>query len=824
MIFITSFQGLLRAAAVAVAVLVLAGCAGEQAYRDGMNLIDQGQYEQGLARLQEASNLSPSDDRYRMALLNNRTLAVERLTALAATAEAQGRPKDAEALYRRALAVDPNNVRTKESLRLLEKSDSFNEMVRQAQAAFARKDYDQTALLLSSVLSVNPRYPSALALQSKLDQARAKDVVTLPQLKSRFTKPVTLEFRDANLKMVFDVLSRTSGINFIFDKDVKGDTKVTIYVRNVPVEDAIDLLLTQSQLEKKVLSDNSVLIYPNTPQKLKEFQDLVIRSFYLGNGDAKQTLNLIKTILKTKDVYVDERLNLLVMRDTPDAIRLAEKLIYAQDMAEPEVLLEMEVLEVLRDKAYDMGITWPSTFTLLVPDPSNPGQLIAPTVLSQLGTPYSSNRIGIDSTIIAKLRQDNTISNLISNPRVRVKNREKARVLVGNRQPVISAQVTPGATNPIVTETVQYLDIGLKLEVEPTVLLDDDVAMKVSLEVSTQGQTTTTKNGTTAIAVNTRNVNTAMRLRDGETAVMMGFIRDDAIDNHGGIPGLTDLPFPLNRLFSSGKGDFLKNEILFSITPRIIRNVRRPDMQITEFWSGTEATLRSTSPLLQSAATAAARAGTPPQPAAAPVPPAGAPAQPAMPAQPTAPPSMAPPQPAAPPAGQPETQAPPPSPQAAAAPDASQAAAAPPAAPGGPPQPLSLSWNGPAEAKVGSEITVALMANSPDPLLGAGVVLKFDPAVLQVLKVDEGTFLKQGGVDTTFNSSVTPTVGRLVASARRTGDAGAQGAGSLLTITFKVMAPAQNSPIQLLSASPVSAGGSVMRFQAAGPLTVSATP
>ncbi|HEX6828064.1 MAG TPA: secretin and TonB N-terminal domain-containing protein, partial [Burkholderiales bacterium] len=278
-------SGLWRKLALLAATLILAGCAGDAAYKEGLRLIDLGQYEQGLAKLEQATQENPNDNRYRMALVTSRASSAERLIAMGAAAEASDRPRDAEALYRRALGVDPGNSRAREALRIVEKLDAQNDAVRQAQAALARKDVEQAASLVSGVLQLNPRHKGALALQAQIEQARSREITSLPQLKSRFTKPVTLEFRDANVKMVFDVLARTSGINFIFDKDVRTDIKVTIYVRNVAVEDAIDLLLIQSQLEKKVLSDNSLLIYPNTPQKLKEYQDLVIRSFYLGNGD-----------------------------------------------------------------------------------------------------------------------------------------------------------------------------------------------------------------------------------------------------------------------------------------------------------------------------------------------------------------------------------------------------------------------------------------------------------------------------------------------------------------------------------------------------------
>jgi general secretion pathway protein D len=777
--------GHLRRIAALAAALVLAGCAGEAAYKEGLRLIDQGQYEQGLAMLEQATQENPSDNRFRMALISNRGAAAERLIQMGLAAEASDRPKEAEALYRRALGVDPNNSRALEALRIVEKVETQNEVVKQAQGALAKKDLDQASALVSGVLQANPRHKGALALQAQIEQARAKEITALPQLKSRFTKPVTLEFRDANVKMVFDVLARTSGINFVFDKDVKADTKVTIYVRNVAVEDAIDLLLIQSQLEKKVLSDNSVLIYPNTPQKLKEFQDLVIRSFYLGNGDAKQTLNLIKTIIKTKDVYVDDRLNLLVMRDTPEAIRLAEKLINAQDMAEPEVLLEMEVLEINRGKTLAMGIAWPSTFTVL---PLTGPPLTVSDLPFYAGGSLSGNQVQIDTNLIARLRQDNSLSNLISNPRIRVKNRDKARVLIGNREPVVTTQVTAGTGATVTSDTVQYLDIGVKLEIEPTVLLDDEVSMKVNLEVSSRGRDVTSASGNTYFAVNTRTVNTVLRLRDGETALMMGFIQDDTTDSRGGVPGLVDIPI-VSKLFSTGTTGWTKNEIVFSVTPRVVRNLKRLDANNTEFWSGTEGALRTRPPVLQSALPGAAPPAAAPLPAPRPAP--GAEAPPAPPAEP-------------------DTAAAPPPADVAVAP-----ATAPPPAPSG--QPMVVSFAGPAEARVGEEVRVTLNASAPDPLTAFGMVLRFDATNLEVVKVEEGTLFRQGGATTTFTHNVNRVAGRVVANIKREAESGARGDGSLLTVTFRVIGKSDRSNIQILSASPISQGGSPIRVQPSTP-------
>ena len=177
----------------------------------------------------------------------------------------------------------------------------------QVETLLKKRDLEAAQTALKPVLLENPKNSKALLLQRQIDEQAAKDAVAEPSLKAKFTKPVTLQFRDANLKMVFEALSRTSGINILLDKDVRPDLKTSIFVKDVSVEDTINLILLQNQLEKKVLSDNTVFIYPSTPAKLKDYQDLKIRSFHLTNADPKQMLTMLKTLLKTKDIFIHEK-------------------------------------------------------------------------------------------------------------------------------------------------------------------------------------------------------------------------------------------------------------------------------------------------------------------------------------------------------------------------------------------------------------------------------------------------------------------------------------------------------------------------------------
>lgn len=777
---IASVPLLARRCCLVAGALILLGCAGPLLDREGLALINDGRYEQGLDKLEEAAKSDPGDLRMRMSLLTSRERVVVQILAAADNARAVGDVREAEVQYRRALAIAPGDVRAAEGLRLLEKRDLHSEMVRQAQSALRNGDLEHAESQALKILLLSARHPGALDILAQVERVRAMDGMVPPQLKSRLTKPVSLEFRDANLKMVFDVLSRTSGINFILDKEIRSDTKITIYVRNVAVEDAIDLTLVQSQLEKKVLSDNSVLIYPNSPQKIREYQDLVIRSFYLVNSEAKQTATVLRTILKLKDMHVDDRLNMIFVRDTPDTIRLAEKLIRTQDLAEPEVVLEMEVLEINRTRALELGVNWPDTFTWLVPGAN--GITVDDLPFRQH---TSGSRIGVNATMLLKVRADSSIANMISNPRIRVKNRDKARILVGDRVPIITATVTPGATNPVTTESISYLDVGLKLEAEPVILLDDDVSIKVTLEVSTLGESVATRSGSLAYRVGTRTINTSLRLKDGETQVLMGLIRDEERNTASGLPGLMDLPV-LGRLFSLPRNERQKTEIVLSITPRIVRNLMRPDAHEMEFWSGTDLSMKVRRPILQSVT----------GPGGAAVLQAPATTQDAVPP--------------------PVARMPPPSSVAVApAAQATQPASV---------KPLQMSWQAAQSARVGEQLVVGVQALAPSPLVGAAVSLKFDPAALEVVAVEEGNLLKQADVENRFNHTVDAIGGRLAVSVARPGPDGAQGQGRLFNVTFRVKAASAQSQILLNSMSPLGPNGSAMPFSVSGPLSIVLQP
>jgi general secretion pathway protein D len=562
--------------------VLLAACAGNPSFREGNALLDAGQVEQGMAKLEQALREDPHNAQFRIALLNRRTALVNGYIGRADAQRQQGNDAEAEALYRQALAVDPHSMVAQQGLAALAQERRHRAMVQEAESRFQRGETAAALDALRPVLQEKPNQRDALRLKARIADAQAQKGAG--RLSAAFRKPVTLQFRDAPIRSVFDFIGKVSGLNFAFDREVDPNLRATISVRDASIEEAIAMLLSANGLEQAVTGERSVTIFPNNPQKVKDYQQLMVRTFFLANAEAKQVAFTLKTLLKARDIVTDERLGLIIMRDTPDMVRMAERIIAVQDLADPEVMLEVEVLEVKRSRLQELGIHWPEQATLSLAGANATGLASGQLKVSDLKRINSGNiNLGLGNTTINAGATD-TNNNILANPRIRVRNKDKAKILIGDRVPVITVTTNNGVSS----DSVNYVDVGLKLEVEPNVHLDDEVAIKINLEVSNVVKEITSKSGTQAYQIGTRSALTVLRLRDGETQVLAGLINDEDRKVGSKIPGVGDLPV-LNRLFGTQKDDSSRSEIVLSITPRLLRSVRRPDLQEAEFLSGTEA-------------------------------------------------------------------------------------------------------------------------------------------------------------------------------------------------------------------------------------------
>lgn len=760
-----------------VCALLLAGCAGQQQHKEGLAYLGQGRVEEGLAKLADASRAAPDNLAFRADLMRNREQVLNTLLAGAERERAADRPEAALALYQRVLAIQPDSRRAQVGIELLQMDRRHEVALKQAEEQFTqRKDPEAALAIVRQVLQENSRNRHALLLQRGWSEQLARAAAAEPSLKAKFTKPVTLQFRDANLKMVFEALSRTSGINVLLDRDVKPDLKTSIFVTNVSVEDSINLILLQNQLEKKVLSDNTVFIYPATAAKLKEFQELKIRSFHLANADPKQILTMIKTLLKTKDVFVHEKTNSIVMRDTPDAIRLAEKMIADQDIDQAEVMLEVEVLEVSSTRLSELGIRWPSTLSLITPESA--------VTLGQLRRVRAPDLLASPLAATLDLRLEDGDTNVLASPRIRVRNREKAKIMIGSRVPVITNAVTPVSTgSPVVTGSVQYLDVGLKLDVEPDIHLDDEVVIKVALDVSSIiKEVQNSQSGTLAYEIGTRNATTVLRLRDGETQILGGLISDEDRRSATKVPGLGELPV-IGRLFSSHRDNGTKSEIVLSITPRIVHSGRVAEGREQEYWAGTEATLRNGALNVNPVGRISL---TPTAPVAAAAPATGRGAAP------------------------------------------TRGAVANPANPGNPvpavAAPVVLSWDGPTQVAPGASVGLVLNVNAPQPLNRLEMTIAFDPKLLKVVDLSEGSFLQQPDSPLVLVRNIDEVAGQIQLQMSSRGAEGVKGTGALVALTFEALGPSAGVPVAVSRVTSSGPAGDAMPITAPAAYLVKVAP
>lgn len=711
----------------------------------------KGDYVGAVQSLERASVLDATNVEYRRDFLVLREKAVGQLLASAKAASGKGDAAQAEALFKQVLLVEPGNAVARVGLEGLARVQRAEADVEEAKRALARADLANAEKLLLKALERSPDHREAKQLLMSVEAQTIEQPSRAIALAEGYRKPINLEFRDASIRTVFDALSRTNGINFAFDREVRTEQRTTVFLKQTNLEDAIDVILATNQLEKKILSASSVLIYPNTPAKIKEYQDLVVKAFYLANAEAKAVAGMLKTVLRLKDVHVDERYNMLILREPTDTIRVAEKLIGLHDLEEPEVMLEVAVLEVNRSNLLNLGVQFPEQLSVTplggrVTSTSGASGSTSVLTINQLRR-LNADLIGVSApTATVNLQMKDGDAKLLANPSLRVRDREKARILIGDKVPVVTTTATP---NGFLSESIQYLDVGLKLEAEPTIRINGEVGLKLSLEVSSLVGSVKTSNGSQAYQIGTRNYTSVLRLRDGETQVLAGLISDEDRMSANRLPLVGKLPL-LGRLLSSQTDSRQKTEIVMSITPRLIRTSARKDPQHETFWSGTESMVRLRPLQLRSV-------DAEPRPAVRPDGSLPSPAVPALP--PTVDPANT----------------------------------------------IKLEWSGPNSVRAGQVFELELRVDSPTSLRSVPLQIGYDPAYVEVVSVSEGNYFGTGG-EATFGHVIDTASGRVSAAIGAASPAGARGAGTLVRLTARAIAPSDATNLSVISFSPLVPG------------------
>ncbi len=718
----------LFAGAMLAGTLLASGCAEQTLQRQAREQAAAGQWPQALATLEEGLRRYPESVPLRSSLLQTRDQALATHLGAAAAARASGRLDEARRELEAASALEPRNARVAALLLEVRADLRTRLMAETSGQPRQRPGMDDT--------QVGNRAGQGAASPSAVQTTAAPQQMAEQRL-------ISLDFRDAPLRTVLDLVSRHSGIDFILDRDIRADLRVTLLMRQVRVEDALELLVSNHQLMQKVIDARTVLIYPNSPEKLREYQDQVVRVFHLASADAKAAAAFLRAMLKIRDPFVDERANLLALRDTPENIVLAERLLALFDAGEPEVLLEVEVLEISSSRLTELGIKFPDTLSLTPLPPLGESAL---TLANASGIDRSRLGLGVAGLLLNLKRQVGDFSTL-ANPRIRARNREKAKIMIGDKIPIVT---TTTGTGGFVAESVSYLDVGLKLEVEPTVYADDEVGIRIALEVSSLGAAVKTASGSLAYQIGTRNASTLLRLRDGQTQLLAGLISRDERSSASRVPGLGDVPV-LGRLFSNQLDQGTRTELMLAITPRILRNIAKTDASQAELWVGTDAVPRLRAPRAALSITPLATSAAIPSAIPASIP----------------------------------------APAATAVHDA---------------LPLAINWAGPSVAKVGEVVELQLQLGQSLPMRGLPFEIAYDAKHLQWLDAAEGDVFNRDGAATLYQVNPDAAAGRLRVALLRRSATSVAGPGRLITLRFKAIA-AGATALRLEGVQPIVLGG-----------------
>lgn len=557
-----------------------------------------------LDELEQQRRENPDDLRLDATMYKQVGQMTDRYQQDAEQALAAGDVPTAIAKLKMILKYDGGNMRAQQTMVQLEARRYLQSDLFEAKA-LADSQPKEALTLINKVLEELPSWTDAIQLRDTLMRKIAESDTLSPSLDTSLKKPVSLNFHSHNLMSIFDTISKLAKVNFIFDAEVSKTASASISASKTTAEDVINLLLVTNQLRKKVLNRNTMLIYPARPGKDKEYRDMAVKTFFLNHAQAKAVSAALKMMLKIKDVYVDDRINAVVVRDAPETIELASRLVQALDRPEAEVMLDVQVLEVSSSDLLNLGIQYPQSIGLGIGGDGKTDPNIPLSLLSNLTKNNLFANLGAGRGVTLNMLQKATNAQVLANPKIRVKNGKKAQIEIGERIPVITNLMSDGGAT---SERVEMLDVGLKFDVLPTISLDGEITVDIDLTVSSLGALETSPKGGKYYRINQRKTQTTMTAKDNETQIMAGLISREERSNKSGLPGLSQMPL-LDRLFGNRDGNKEKTEIVLVITPRIERKLELPGAHVTTFISGTESRVSADSLILRSTEGARVSAG-----------------------------------------------------------------------------------------------------------------------------------------------------------------------------------------------------------------------
>lgn len=550
-------------------VVLMTGCSTIQ--ETARKYADQGEWLKVISEYRKAFKKNPGNIEIKSLLIQSENKAAEYYYSEGEKYLNTGEMDKAITQFRKGLIAKPKHEKLQQMLNIAiarrEAQHLYNEGVSNMKAGkLAAAEH-----IFKQALDVYPNN-AEISLMLKEVKLRIQETQTTKfVLKSK--KPITLNFKHTKLRIAFEFLAKHFGINIIFDDGVK-DSKITLFAKGVTFEQGLNLILKTSSTFYKKVGPNTILIAPDTKDKRGQYEDHIIRTYHLKSIKAKEMSDIIKGVVSTKKIIINAQMNSIMVRDTQEVLNLIEKLVAINDRKPAEVILEVEILEVNRNKAEQIGLDYGSIISAKFDE-----YTLADSTFSAA---VKAGTVTLPNVTFRYFKQD-VDSNTLANPKIRVINGKTAKIHIGDRVPLRSSTIQD-ATGQTRT-TFEYTDIGIRLQVDPQIHFDNTVTVKMNLEVSSLGQNLGTPDEPT-FSIGTRNAETFMHLRDGETAVLGGLIRDEDRRNTVKIPGLGDIPI-LGALFSSSDTSVVRTDVLLTITPKIIRATDISPRSMHTIYSGT---------------------------------------------------------------------------------------------------------------------------------------------------------------------------------------------------------------------------------------------
>jgi general secretion pathway protein D len=702
-------------------------------YEKGQDAEARQNYEGAYELYKQAYDLKPKDLRYRTSFERMRSRAAQEVVHHGQVLRDDGKLQEAVAEFQKAMQIDPSLF-------------------------MAQQELKNTLQMIHD--KENPP-PQAAGPPPSLER-RIKEAGGPVELVPISNTPLTIKATDDS-KVIYETIGKIAGINVLFDPDYTS-RRIKVELNGVTLEEALEITALESKTFWRPVTGNTIFVAQDNPAKRKELEQSVLKTFYLTNlsqpTELQDVVNAIRAVLDVQRVQQLLSQNALVVRGTPDQIALAEKLVDDLDKARPEVIVDIAVLQISKDRSRTLGFSPPTSATVTLQANVNTGTTSTTTTttsstasssgleLNTLGNLNATDfQVSIGSANLSAVMGDSD-TKMLQNPQVRALDNQKATLKIGERVPVATGSFQPGiggvGINPLVNTQFQYLDVGVNIDVTPHVHGDRDVTLKISMEISSVvGQSSI--GGISQPIIGQKKVEHEIRLRDGESSVIGGILDDSETRSLAGIPGLTQIPI-LKYLFGQTTQDREHDETVFVITPHVVRGTMVTDLNQRQIDIGTANTiaLRHVSKPATSAPAV--------QPPASQAPGAQVPTNPTPGQQPSAPTAN--------PAGAGATN--------------------------------FLFDPGQITAVKGNTFVVNLLISGAQNVYSVPVQMNYDPNKLQLVNVSNGGFLSQDGQAVALVHREDETTGTLqVTATRPPGAGGVSGQGAVVTLTFQAKASGQ---------------------------------